>query len=566
MHLSRKTVQGTSNNPLFVKEDRSETCMKPAVLKKTAQVTVLMLIISVLVPVLAFAASGFKNLNLDSNGTVTGTVYSDVYSVNATVYAFDPNGNRIAVSDATYVDYDVTNNVYNYKFTVSGSTYDYVRLQGPFGTSVDGKTTITDSVYQSVYRNNGSNPGGGSTCCSGGGGGGGIWGSEIINVNSDGSVDADQLKNSFKSNDKVTLKLSGDIALIPAKALVDYVTDSKKTLVIVNDKGAYIIPLNALKLKDLASKLSVTTDELKVKVTIAKASDTTKDGVDKAAKALGGTVASNAVDFDIVGLGKDQQTAALDLGNNYISRILPLSKAVDSSKATGVLYNPTTGKLSFVPAVFSSTDGKSEATLKRNGSSIYAVIELDKTFSDIKGHWAESYIKLLANKLVVDGVTDTTFQPERNITRAEFAALVVRALGLDTNSGSSTFKDVAASDWYASVVAAAANAKLVDGYEDGTFRPNATINREELAAMVVRALNYAGAKPDVSADKQTQLLAKFKDASKIVWAKNEIAAAIDAGIIDGMTDDTLGARDTATRAQSATMLKRLLSKASFINN
>ncbi|MBU7314469.1 S-layer homology domain-containing protein [Paenibacillus oleatilyticus] len=538
--------------------------MKPAVLKKTAQVTVLMLIISVLVPVLAFAASGFKDLKFESNNTVTGTVYSDVYSVNATVYAFDPNGNRFDVSSATYVDYDVTNNVYNYKFTIASNTYDYVRVQGPFGTSVDGKT-ITDSVYQSVYRNNGTNPGSGSTCCSGGPGGG-IWGSEIINVNSDGSVDADQLKNSFKNNDKVTLKLNGEIALIPAKALVDYVTDSKKVLVIVNDNGAYIIPLNVLKLQDLANKLSVTTDELKLKVTIAKANDTTKDGVDKAAKALGGTVASNAVDFDIVGLGKDKQTAALDLGNNYISRILPLSKAVDSSKATGVLYNPTTGKLSFVPAVFSATDGKNEATLKRNGSSIYAVIELDKTFSDINGHWAESYIKLLANKLVVDGVTDTTFQPERNITRAEFAALVVRALGLDTNNGSSTFKDVAASDWYASVVAAAANAKLVDGYEDGTFRPNATINREELAAMVVRALNYAGAKPDVSADKQTQLLAKFKDASKIVWAKNEIAAAIDAGIIDGMTDDTLGARDTATRAQSATMLKRLLSKASFINN
>lgn len=565
MHLSRKPFQRNSNNPLFVKKDRSEPCMKPAVLKKTAQVTVLMLIISVLVPVLAFAASGFKDLKFESNNTVTGTVYSDVYSVNATVYAFDPNGNRFDVSSVTYVDYDVTNNVYNYKFTVTSNTYDYVRVQGPFGTSVDGKT-ITDSVYQSVYRNNGTNPGGGSTCCYGGGGGGGIWGSEIINVNSDGSVDADQLKNSFKNHDKVTLKLSGEIALIPAKALVDYVTDSKKVLVVVNDNGAYIIPLNVLKLQDLANKLSVTTDELKLKVTIAKANDTTKDGVDKAAKALGGSVASNAVDFDIVGLGKDKQTAALDLGNNYISRILPLSKAVDSSKATGVLYNPTTGKLSFVPAVFSSTDGKSEATLKRNGSSIYAVIELDKTFSDIKGHWAESYIKLLANKLVVDGVTDTTFQPERNITRAEFAALVVRALGLDTNSGSSTFKDVAASDWYASVVSAAANAKLVDGYEDGTFRPNATINREELAAMVVRALNYAGAKPDVSADKQTQLLAKFKDASKIVWAKNEIAAAIDAGIIDGMTDDTLGARDTATRAQSATMLKRLLSKASFINN
>ncbi len=538
--------------------------MKPAVLKKTAQVTVLMLIISVLVPVLAFAATGFKDFKYNSNGTVTGVVYSTVYdpTANTEVYIYDPNGNRVAVTTVTYDTYDEVNKLYIYKpFNVTAGVYDFVYMHGLY---VNG--TVVDDVYQRVGRDTGTGTSPGGGYYGGGGYGGGIWGSETINVGSDGSVDADQLRNSFKDHDKVTLKLSGDLALIPAKALVDYVTDSKKVLVVVNDHGAYIIPLNVLKLQDLASKLSVTTDELKLKVTIAKANDTAKDGVDKAAKALGGTVASNAVDFDIVGLGKDQQTAALDLGNNYISRILPLSKAVDSSKATGVLYNPTTSKLSFVPAVFSSVDGKNEATLKRNGSSIYAVIELDKTFSDINGHWAESYIKLLANKLVVDGVTDTTFQPERNITRAEFAALVVRALGLDTNSGSSTFTDVAAGEWYASVVSAAANARLVDGYEDGTFRPNATINREELAAMVVRALNYAGAKPDVSADKQTQLLAKFKDASKIVWANNEVATAIDAGIIDGMTDDTLGARDTATRAQSATMLKRLLSKANFINN
>ncbi|UUZ83996.1 S-layer homology domain-containing protein [Paenibacillus sp. P26] len=91
--------------------------------------------------------------------------------------------------------------------------------------------------------------------------------------------------------------------------------------------------------------------------------------------------------------------------------------------------------------------------MKRNGGSVYAVVEMNKTFTDISGHWAESNIKLLANKLVVDGVSDSLFQPERGITRAEFAALVVRSLGLDTSSTSTSFKDVSSSDWFASVVA-----------------------------------------------------------------------------------------------------------------
>ncbi|CAG7659120.1 hypothetical protein PAECIP111802_07389 [Paenibacillus allorhizosphaerae] len=360
------------------------------------------------------------------------------------------------------------------------------------------------------------------------------------------------------------MTLNGDFVLIPAKALVNFVTNPKKMLKIVNNNGTYNLPLNVLKLDDLAAKLNVTVDELIIKASISKADDATAAAVNAAASAVGGTVASTIVDFSITGLGKEDNKVAVDFGSNYISRVLPMSKAVNPGQATAVLFDPTTKKLSFVPALFSDK----EAVIKRNGSSIYAVIETSKTFGDIKGHWAQNYITLLANKLVVDGVTDTTFEPERNITRAEFAALVVRSLGLNTNVSNATyaqFKDVASDQWYASVVGAAANAKLIDGYEDGTFKPNATINREELAAMVVRALNYAGAKPAVTSEEQAQLLAKFKDSNSIVWAKEEVATAIKAGIVDGMTDDTLGARSTATRAQSATMLKRLLTTANFIN-
>ncbi|TDF98878.1 S-layer homology domain-containing protein [Paenibacillus piri] len=527
--------------------------MKSAVVKKTAQVTVMMLIISVLMPVLAFAATGFSNLTYKNN-SVSGTVYSDTpFTEGAQINFYDPSGNLVGTT-TTSATYNVYDGVY-YNYSFSGSP-DVLRQ-----TYLDLKE-VSSSVYGRVYDSTSSgNSGGGG----GGGGGGGIANGSSITVSSDGTIDAYALKNALDQYDLVELKLSGDVALIPAKALVDYVSDKNKKLKISNDKGTYTLPLHVLALEDIATKLSTTVDDLIIKVGIAAASEADVSDINTAASSLSATVIGNAVDFTLAGQAPDGTSQAIDLGSNYISRTIPLTKEANSSQSTAVVYDPTTKKLSFVPSLFSTEDGTGVAEIKRNSNSIYTAIELNKSFADSKGHWAQSYIDLLANKLVIDGVTDTSFEPERNITRAEFAALVVRALGLDQSVGSSSFKDVSSSDWFSSVVGAAVNAKIIDGYEDNTFRPNQPINREELAAMVVRALSYAGAKPEVDASQQSSLLAKFTDAGKIVWAQNELAVAVQAGIVDGVTDTTISPNTQATRAQSATMLKRLLTAANFIN-
>src|SRR5690606_16979135 len=132
-------------------------------------------------------------------------------------------------------------------------------------------------------------------------------------------------------------------------------------------------------------------------------------------------------------------------------------------------------------------------------NSVYAAIEYTRNFSDVLTHWAKSDIELLTNNLIVNGMTANTFEPERDITRAEFAALIVRSLGLSPIAGASSFSDVQADDWFAAEVNAAAKAGIVDGYPDGTFLPNNKINREELAAMVVRALNFAGIESELTA-------------------------------------------------------------------
>lgn len=556
-----KVQQNKASN--LIKKDRSEPYMKPAVFKKTAQVTVMMLIISILLPVLAFAATGFTTDTnradkvVYNNNAVTGSVYSSTYlstySKDVTVSVYDPSGNYLKTTTASSVYYDVYNKMYHYNFSLSDlPTFNYLTLKG----------TVDESVYYNVY-NTGSN----NESDSGRRGGGGYIppSGTTITVSTDGSIDANTLKNALANNDVVELKLNGDLALIPAKALVDYVSNHNKALKITNDKGTYLLPLYVLKLEDLAGKLGTDVDNTTIKVSISEASEQDTNGLASAAASLGATVASKAVDFNLVALGPDDKTQAIDLGSNYLSRTLPLTKSVDPSHATAVVYDPATNKLSFVPSVFSNTDSTNEVVIKRNSNSIYSVIELNKSFADSQGHWAQSYIELLANKLVIDGVTDTAFQPERNITRAEFAALVVRALGLNTVTGGTYFNDVNGSDWFSGVVGAAVKANIINGYEDNTFRPNQSITREELAAMVVRALDYAGAKPDVSSDRQAELLAKFKDANQIVWGQQELAQAIEAGIVDGITDNTIAPRSQATRAQSAAMLKRLLTKANFIN-
>ena len=123
--------------------------------------------------------------------------------------------------------------------------------------------------------------------------------------------------------------------------------------------------------------------------------------------------------------------------------------------------------------------------------SYYAVLEYDKSFADLAGHWAEQGVKELTAKHIVNGTSDTKFSPHQPLTRAQFAAMLVRALGLESTQGAA-FTDVDGDAWYASAVAAASQHGLVNGRGKETFAPNAAITREELAVMLYRAYQTKG--------------------------------------------------------------------------
>lgn len=552
--------------------ERSKTQVKSTVLKKTSQALAALMVGSTLLPVLAFAGIDFdlSGLKYDKySKTVSGSVYvtSDTYNQNSNVTFGVYSDNSLKdVLDATYGTTFRETTVsgvtyYDFKISLSNSTVpESVYVQTYYGAGYG-----IGSVYDLVYvQNSGTEPyypstGGGY----GGGFGGPISNNGVIEVSGD-SVDAFTLQRAFESSKEVKIKIKGDKLAIPADVLAEALKKGAISVTIINDNGTITLPLAALKLEALAKELGAELKDTKINVTIAKVTGDAAEDVTKAVYAAGGNPIATAVDFNVTASG-NSKSVNVDFGNTYVSRTLNVNKNLDAKKATGALYNETTKKLSFVPSTFESKDGQTVATLKRNGNSIYSVIEANKSFEDLASHWSKADVELLANKLVVEGAADKQFQPDRNITRAEFAALVVRSLGLNSVTANTYFTDINASAWYAGVVAAASKAGIINGYEDNTFRPDAQITREELAAMIIRSLSYAGVASDVSESNQAQLLAKFKDSSKIVWAKKEIAAAVNAGIINGLTDDTIGSAEKATRSQAATMLKRYLGLADFID-
>jgi subtilisin family serine protease len=175
-------------------------------------------------------------------------------------------------------------------------------------------------------------------------------------------------------------------------------------------------------------------------------------------------------------------------------------------------------------------------------------------FEDTAGHWAEDAISACVVKGLFNGVSDTLFDPDGTMTRAMLVTVLYRydngALTAQADTGSG-FSDVAdPSAWYYEAVRWAAENGIVNGYEDGTFHLDASITREQLAAILYR---YSG----VPEEKDTAVLSVFQDYGSVSsYAAPAVAWGYKAGLIGGTGNSTLQPAGNATRAQVATIMMR----------
>jgi len=172
-------------------------------------------------------------------------------------------------------------------------------------------------------------------------------------------------------------------------------------------------------------------------------------------------------------------------------------------------------------------------------------------FNDCAGvPWAIDSISYLVSKNIVKGYDDGSFKPSQNITRAEFTKIIVSAFGFYNPEDKANFNDVSNDKWYFSFIGSAQKNGIINGYEGGSFMPDALITREDISVIVHRAAKTKGIMFDV----KTNSLA-FSDASSISdYAKESVEIMQRAGIINGMGDGTFAPKSYATRAQAAKII------------
>ncbi|WP_141502370.1 alpha/beta hydrolase-fold protein [Paenibacillus luteus] len=263
--------------------------------------------------------------------------------------------------------------------------------------------------------------------------------------------------------------------------------------------------------------------------------------------------AGKLVDFQLTAVMKNGTARPLNVPFTKAVRVSLKADANADYELTGLYHLTSDNKLAFIGGTYDAASGMIQADLEH--FSAYGVLAFTKVFKDVQdNHWAHRAIEVLSAQHVVVGTSDEQYSPNRQITRAEFAALLVRSLGLDENGTELPFKDVSSDSWYYAPVAAAFHSGLVRGMSEQSFAPHNTITREEMAVMLYRAYQWK-TKHEPS---QTDKLGSFSDESQIhSWARQALNEVVELGLIKGTSDTTLAPLSQATRAEAAQMVYNL---------
>ncbi|RGX21034.1 hypothetical protein DWV29_26985 [Enterocloster asparagiformis] len=188
--------------------------------------------------------------------------------------------------------------------------------------------------------------------------------------------------------------------------------------------------------------------------------------------------------------------------------------------------------------------------------SVYAVGHRPApAFTDTVNHWAKADIDFVVSRGLLAGTDDATFTPDGTTTRGMFVVALGRLAGIDPAAyPSSRFNDVATTAYYAPYVEWAASKGIVSGTGDKTFSPDATITREQMAAIMQRYADKLGYTLPVAREAEI-----FADEGQITSGMKKAVQAIQqAGIMSGKGNNRFGPKDTATRAEAATVLRRFV--------
>jgi len=332
------------------------------------------------------------------------------------------------------------------------------------------------------------------------------------------------------------------------------------------DNASYRIPAQQIDIDSIMREVGTSSALNDIKIQVEIASSTTEHAkfVEDAARKSNVTLIVPPLDFTVRVLYGNQQVEVAKF-SAFIERTIAIPDSVDPNRiATGAVIDAD-GTIRQVPTKVIQQEGKYFAVINSLTNSTYSVISSNVEFNDVEHHWGKQAINDMGSRFIVQGTGEGVFSPDKPITRAEFAAIVVRGLGLKPESGATGFVDVKASDWYSDAVRTAKQVQLINGYADGSFRPMEMITREQAMTIISKAMTLTGLKDQLPVQDAIVTLRPFTDGGQVAsWAQSDVAACILAGIITGRSDTMIAAKASVTRAEVTIMLQQLLKKSDLI--
>ncbi|OAS17705.1 S-layer homology domain-containing protein [Paenibacillus oryzisoli] len=391
----------------------------------------------------------------------------------------------------------------------------------------------------------------------GGFGGGGFGG--FPGVNSDVLVGGEKVA-SEKKDDRIFVKISDTTGIGKGtklsitsqdKTVVGYEFDISTKVLEQAAKSKQTIAISSpfAELAFPASEVTGLSDDLQVK--IDKNSQGEKNSFEQIAHEL---------QADLLGGGQgvrfDIQASNAYKDRSVLAKIA-LPDDVAANDITAVVLKDANGNWTTVPWKFDVVNNQAYVNLVLTGSGSVAFIRNHPNFVDVEDEsWAKKSISDAAGRLFMLGRTADQFVPDSHITRAEYPTVLLRVLGLMNQKADVRFEDIERIDWYSRSVAIAAENGIVDGFKDGTYRPNEELSRMEAMVMVGRSMKLIGVDAAMTESEVNSTLGAFKDDASIPdWAREAVALCIKYGIITGQ-DQSVNTADALTRAQAAAIAIR----------
>lgn len=316
-------------------------------------------------------------------------------------------------------------------------------------------------------------------------------------------------------------------------------TTEQRKLVVETALGTFVIPANAIPDSQLGTNSMIT---LVIK-------QVSSDELPASAKSAIGNRTVLDLHFELNGnaITWNNGTAPILVSVPYT----PSASEASNTDQIIVDYIDGQGVLHTVPnSRYNASEGV--VTFQTNHFSMFGIATATKSFTDTKTSWAKKEIEALAARGIITGKTADSFDPNANITRADFTKLLVGVIGKNASPLGAGFSDVKPEQYFYDAIMNAQALGLANGSSDNKFNPKNLITRQDMAVLLDRALIIAG-KPvtDLAS------LSSFKDAGQIsAYAKDSLAKLVGAGIMNG-SDGKLRPKDSLTRAEAAKVLYKL---------